>query len=80
LIPSLATELGCDRVKVTARPYKLVLYEKGGFFLPHRDTEKVNGMFATLVIQLPAEYTGGQLVVQHNREEKVFDFAKDRCL
>ena len=77
LIPSLATELGCDRIKVTARPYKLVLYEKGGFFLPHRDTEKVNGMFATLVIQLPAEHSGGQLVVQHNREEKVFDFAKD---
>ena len=77
LIPSLATELGCDRVTITARPYKLVLYEAGGFFLPHRDTEKVHGMFATLVIQLPAEHTGGQLVVQHNREEKIFDFADD---
>ena len=77
LIPSLKTELGCDGFTISALPYKLVLYEKGGFFLPHRDTEKVPGMFATLVIQLPAEHTGGELVVQHNREEKVFDFAAD---
>ena len=77
LIPSLKTELGCDVFTVSALPYKLVLYEEGGFFLPHRDTEKVPGMFATLVIQLPAEHTGGELVVQHNREEKVFDFAAD---
>ena len=34
-------------------------------------------MFATLVIQLPAEHTRGELVVQHNREEEVFDFAAD---
>ena len=33
------------------------------------------GVFATLVIQLPAEHKGGELVVQHNGEEKVFDFA-----
>ena len=77
LIPSLKTELGCDGFTISALPYKLVLYEEGGFFLPHRDTEKVPGMFATLVIQLPAEHTGGELVVQHNREEKVFDFAAD---
>ena len=77
LIPSLRTELGCDGFTISALPYKLVLYEEGGFFLPHRDTEKVPGMFATLVIQLPAEHTGGELVVQHNCEEKVFDFAAD---
>ena len=72
LIPSLKTELGCDGFTISALPYKLVLYEEGGFFLPHRDTEKVPGMFATLVIQLPAEHTGGELVVQHNREEISF--------
>jgi predicted 2-oxoglutarate/Fe(II)-dependent dioxygenase YbiX len=42
------------------------LYEKGGFFKPHRDTEKEDKMFATLIIQLPTEYEGGQLIVNHN--------------
>ena len=75
LIPQLSNDLGCQGVAIKALPYKLVLYEKGGFFLPHRDTEKAPGMFATLVVQLPAEHKGGELVVQHNGEEKIFDFA-----
>ena len=75
LIPQVSKDLGCQGVMIKALPYKLVLYEKGGFFLPHRDTEKAPGMFATLVVQLPAEHKGGELVVQHNGEEKVFDFA-----
>jgi hypothetical protein len=50
---------------VKAIPYKLLLYEAGDFFLPHRDTEKEPGMFATLVLQLPSTYTGGALVVRH---------------
>lgn len=33
-------------------------YEEGGFFQEHRDTEKENGMFATLVIILPSEFEG----------------------
>lgn len=32
--------------------YKLLLYETGSFFKPHRDTEKEEGMFGTLVIQV----------------------------
>ena len=77
LIARLANDLGCQGVTIEALPYKLVLYEDGGFFLPHRDTEKAPGMFATLVVQLPAEHTGGELVVQHNGKEKTFDFADD---
>ncbi len=77
LIPRLANDLGCHGITIEALPYKLVLYEEGGFFLPHRDTEKAPGMFATLVIQLQAEHKGGELVVQHNGKEKTFDFADD---
>lgn len=47
----------------------------GGFFKPHRDTEKTEGMFATLVILLPSEFEGGELIVRHMDQEKVFDFA-----
>ena len=41
----------------------------------HRDTEKSDGMFGTLVVQLPSNYSGGQLVVSHHSESKVFDFS-----
>lgn len=34
-------------------------------------------MFATLVIVLPSEFTGGEIHVSHNGESKVFDNAKD---
>ena len=41
--------LGCHDVAVSAELYKLLVYDRGGFFLPHRDTEKTAGMFGTLV-------------------------------
>ena len=47
------------------------MYEQGDFFLPHRDTEKEKGMFATLILQLPSRFTGGELVVRHNGREYV---------
>ena len=31
--------------------YKLLVYDKGSFFASHRDTEKLPGMFATLVLK-----------------------------
>jgi hypothetical protein len=40
-------------------------------------TEKVKGMFATLVIVLPSCYTGGQVHVSHAGLSKVFDLAPD---
>ena len=41
---------------VDARLYKLLLYEPGSHFKPHRDSEKAAGMFATLTIMLPSSY------------------------
>lgn len=54
--------------------YKLLVYEKGSFFIPHRDTEKLDGMFATLVIALPSRHEGGALVVQHGEQTVSLDF------
>ena len=42
-----------------------------------RSTEKARGMFATLVVVLPSEFTGGEIHVSHGDENKVFDNAKD---
>lgn len=75
LVQSVKKELGCVDGRVKAEAYKLLLYEKGQHFIPHRDTEKVDGMFGTLVVMLPSIYTGGGLVVRHGGTEKVFDFA-----
>lgn len=58
-------QLGLEDHKLIAHPYKLLVYEPGGFFLPHRDGEKLDRMVATLVIGLPSVYSGGELIVTH---------------
>ena len=57
--------------------YKLLIYERGGFFAPHRDTEKADGMVATLVISLPVPGAGGELVIRHQGRETVVDMRTD---
>jgi 2OG-Fe(II) oxygenase superfamily len=64
-----------QQLGIHANLYKLLLYETGGHFTPHQDTEKEDGMFGTLVIQLPSLFTGGELSVWHNGETKTFDLA-----
>lgn len=55
--------------------HKLLLYTSGSFFKSHRDSEKENNMFGTLVVQLPSKYKGGQLIVRHDGKTKTFDFS-----
>ncbi len=51
--------------EVHADLYKMLVYDAGSFFVNHRDTEKADGMFATLIVALPAVYTGGELRIEH---------------
>ncbi len=53
--------------------YKLLVYDAGSFFAEHRDTEKVPGMFATMVLVLPSIHAGGELVVKHAGREATLD-------
>ena len=69
--------LGCPKGSVAAELYKLLIYEPGGFFLPHRDTEKADGMVATLVVSLPVAGTGGELAIRHLGRETVVDMRTD---
>ncbi|KAK0708876.1 hypothetical protein B0T21DRAFT_247800, partial [Apiosordaria backusii] len=57
---------------VRAEIYKMLLYEKGALFKPHTDTEKIPGMFGTLVICLPSPHEGGDVVVTHCGQRRVF--------
>jgi predicted 2-oxoglutarate/Fe(II)-dependent dioxygenase YbiX len=58
---------------VTAEFYKLLVYEQGGFFTGHRDTEKAPGMFATLVVVMPSHFAGGKLLLRHKGQEVRLD-------
>lgn len=68
-------DLGLEDYTVAAHLYKLLVYEKDDFFLPHKDSEKEKGMFGTLVIGLPSKHTGGELVVRFEGVEEVASFA-----
>jgi hypothetical protein len=61
--------LGCEGITVCAELYKVLVYDEGGFFLAHRDTEKAKGMFGTLVVGLPSAHRGGELVIRHAGRE-----------
>lgn len=71
ILERVAIGIGCPSDRLQAVLYKLLIYEPGGFFSPHRDTEKTDGMVATLVISLPTHGTGGQLVIRHKDREAI---------
>ncbi|MFO0799650.1 MAG: 2OG-Fe(II) oxygenase [Gemmataceae bacterium] len=69
-----AQALGLPADRLEARLYKLLVYERGGFFLPHRDSEKHDRMVASLIAVLPNPFEGGALVVRHGRAEQRIPF------
>lgn len=69
ILSKVKAGLGCGDAMVSAELYKLLVYDRGGFFLAHRDTEKRAGMFGTLVVTLPSAYRGGELRIRHSGRE-----------
>jgi len=83
-VESVASSLGLSdgaAGSIQARLYKLLLYEQGGHFSAHQDTEKERGMIGTLVVQLPTAqgHTGGSLTVRHKGKSFTHKFDKVRC-
>ncbi len=74
LVVGLGERLGLKDQQFDAEHYKLLLYEVGGRFLPHRDSEKADRMVASLVVVLPTKFVGGELVVRHERQVERFRF------
>lgn len=56
--------------------YKLNVYSEGGFFKPHVDSPSGDDMVGTLVICLPSPHKGGELCVNHDGLQHVFDFSQ----
>lgn len=77
VVERIKPDLGIEDYDITASPYKMLIYGKGDFFLPHKDSEKEKGMFGTLVIVLPSNHNGGELTVRFDGKQKHLDFAGD---
>lgn len=71
----VAKQLGLSDCKINFELYKVLVYAKGSFFQEHRDTEKIQNMFATMVVNLPSTHEGGELIVKHGGESKLYSFA-----
>lgn len=71
---TVADSLGLPADRLEARLYKLLVYEKGGFFLPHRDSEKHDRMVASLIVVLPNPFEGGRLIVRHGAAKQKLAF------
>jgi hypothetical protein len=74
LVEQVKEQLGVGDRPVSHHLYKLLMYEQGSFFIAHRDTEKVDDMFATLVVVLPSEHEGGELILRHDGEVQTIGF------
>lgn len=75
VLDQVKPDLGIEDYTITVSLYKMLIYEEGDFFLPHKDTEKEKGMFGTLLIALPSKHSGGELMVRFDGTEKRLDFS-----
>ena len=65
-----------EDAQLEAKMYKLNIYSQGGFFKAHRDTPKAENHIGSLVIGLPSDFQGGELVVRQDGKEQIFDWGK----
>ena len=72
-----ASAMGVNVGNVRAELYQLLLYETGGHFKPHKDTEKSKGMFGTLVVQFPCKFSGGSFALRHNGVVREYPMGAD---
>ena len=61
----IAKDMGLDDAELHLKPLKLLVYEEGGHFASHCDTEKSEGMVASATVVVPSRYEGGTLEIEH---------------
>lgn len=77
IMERLKTELGLpEQSSLRAQLHEMLIYAPGQFFRPHQDSEKCNGMVATLVVVLPSPHSGGTLVIDHQGEKKRYQSSR----
>ena len=76
VLKKIKPDLGIEDYEISASLYKMLIYEKGDFFLPHKDSEKESGMFGTLTITLPSNHSGGDLLVNFDGKHERIAFTE----
>jgi len=73
MLTKMRHDLGLsNHVKLIPHLHNMLIYGPGQFFKEHQDSEKIEGMVATLVIVLPFPHIGGNLVIKHNKQKEIF--------
>ncbi|MDH5291964.1 MAG: 2OG-Fe(II) oxygenase, partial [Acidimicrobiia bacterium] len=73
VLDTLRRDLGLpDSCQLRAELHSLLVYEAHQFFAPHQDAEKADDMVGTLVVILPSNATGGELIVRHQGTESTY--------
>ncbi|MGF1600192.1 MAG: 2OG-Fe(II) oxygenase [Acidimicrobiales bacterium] len=73
VIDTLRRDLGLpDSCQLRAELHSILVYEADQFFAPHQDSEKADDMVGTLVVILPSNAAGGELIVRHRGTESVY--------
>lgn len=79
VLDRLRGELGLsDGCRLKADLHSMLVYASGQHFAAHQDSEKVDGMVASLVVTLPSSATGGTLVVEHGTDRATYRGSRDR--
>ena len=79
LLNDFKRELGLPtQSKLLSELHNMLIYQSGDFFKPHQDTEKVDRMVATLVVILPTEHQGGELIIDHRGSKKTYALKKSK--
>ncbi|WP_239396976.1 2OG-Fe(II) oxygenase [Frankia sp. CiP3] len=73
ILTTVKDELGLPiAAELTAGLHSLLVYEPGQFFRAHQDSEKDDSMIGTLVVTLPSDHSGGELIVRHLEEKNTY--------
>ncbi len=66
MLEAVRDDLGlAATTRLRAELHSMLLYEPGQFFTAHQDSEKSDEMIGSLVVMLPSNSTGGDLVIEH---------------
>lgn len=70
-------DLNLDNGTLSAELHNLLIYMPGQFFKGHQDSEKTEGMLATLIVLLPSDFKGGEFIIDQHGDRKVLGVPKD---
>ena len=79
VLDKLKVDLGLPSKSILKSEFHdMLIYEEGCFFKPHQDSEKEDGMVATMIMVLPSEHDGGELIVNHKNKQHVLKQKKSK--